>query len=369
VTRQRTAVGPGVPADQVSSEHRLRQLAGGAGSLLVVVGVFWYVLPQFTDVSDVWRSIRSMTALEASTLTLVAGLNLASYGLVMTATMPGLTYRQAMVVAESSTALSNTLPAGAAVGVATSAAMYSSWGFSRSRITVSLMVSGLWNNLAKLGLPVVALAGLALGGGVSTGRVLAAGAGVAGLLGAGAVLFAVLHTQATSVRTGLIAGRLVSALRRPFGLGPVQGWEHATAKFRHRTVLLLRARWRWLTVTVLVSHLLLFAVLLLALRHVGVSQDEVGWVEVLAVFAFARLVTAVPVTPGGIGLVEVALVAGLVAAGGDRVEVVAAVLVFRALTYVLPIPLGLAAWLFWRRSHAWRRPAGAAPRTELVPET
>jgi uncharacterized membrane protein YbhN (UPF0104 family) len=247
--------------------------------------------------------------------------------------------------------------------------MYSSWGFSRSRITVSLLVSGVWNNFAKLALPVVALAGLALGGGVSAGRLLAAAAGVLGLVGAGAVLFAVLHTEGTSVRTGQVAGRLVSALRRPFGLGPVQGWEHATAKFRRRTVLLLRARWRWLTCTVLASHLLLFAVLLLALRYVGVSQDEVGWAEVLAVFAFARLVTAVPLTPGGIGIVEVALVAGLVAAGGDRVEVVAAVLVFRALTYVLPIPLGLATWLFWRRNRSWRRAPGAAPRTELVPET
>ena len=369
MTRQHAPVGPAERAAHVPSRYRLRQLAGGAVSLLVVVGVFWYFLPQFADVSEVWQSIRSMTALEASTLAVAAVLNLASYGWVMIVTMPGLTYPQAMVVTESSTALSNTLPAGSAVGIATSAAMYSSWGFSRSRITVSLLVSGLWNNFAKLALPVVALAGLAVAGGVSAGRLLAAAAGVAGLVGAGVVLFAVLHTEATSVRTGRVAGRLVSALRRPLGLGPVQGWEHATAKFRRRTVLLLRARWRQLTIAVLVSHLLLFAVLLLALRYVGVAQDEVGWAEVLAVFAFARLVTAVPLTPGGVGIVDVALVAGLAAAGGDRVEVVAAVLVFRALTYVLPIPLGLATWLYWRRNHTWRRAAGAAPRTDLVPET
>jgi uncharacterized membrane protein YbhN (UPF0104 family) len=34
---------------------------------------------------------------------------------------------------------------------------------------------------------------------------------------------------------------------------------------------------------------------------------EVGWAEVLAVFAFARLATAIPITPGGAGLVEVVL--------------------------------------------------------------
>jgi putative heme transporter len=61
-------------------------------------------------------------------------------------------------------------------------------------------------------------------------------------------------------------------------------------------------------------------------------------------------------------------VAGLVGAGGPRVEVVAGVLVHRVLTYVLPVPLGLATWLFWRRNRSWRRAPGAAPRTHLVPE-
>jgi len=44
------------------------------------------------------------------------------------------------------------------------------------------------------------------------------------------------------------------------------------------------------------------------------------------------------------------------------------VLVFRALTYVLPIPLGAVAYVFWRRNKSWRRPPGGAPRTELVAE-
>ena len=50
------------------------------------------------------------------------------------------------------------------------------------------------------------------------------------------------------------------------GLGP------ATTKFRDRTVLLLHARWHWITLATLVSHLSLFLVLLLALRFVGVGQ-------------------------------------------------------------------------------------------------
>jgi putative heme transporter len=367
VTPQGLTAAPAATAT-AGPERRLRRAAGGVASLLVVVGVFWFFLPQFADLGEVWTSVRGMSGVELTTLAAVAVLNLASYGWVMMATMPGLTFPQAMVVTESSTALSNTLPGGAAVGIATSAAMFSSWGFSRSRITVSLLVSGLWNNFAKLGLPVAALACLALQGGASPSRVLAAALGVAGIVAAGALLAGVLRTEAGAVRIGRVAARTASAVLRTFGRPPVSGWEQATTKFRRRTVLLLRARWLQLTAVSLLSHLLLFAVLLLALRNVGVAQAEVGWAEVLAVFAFARLVTAVPVTPGGVGIVELALIAGLVAAGGPRVEVVAAVLVFRALTYVLPIPLGLATWVLWRRNRSWRRAPGAAPRTDPVPE-
>jgi uncharacterized protein (TIRG00374 family) len=149
----------------------------------------------------------------------------------------------------------------------------------------------------------------------------------------------------------------------------VHGWDLATVKFRQRTQLLIRARWIYITAVTLVSHLSLFFVLLLALRHIGVSEKEVSWVEALAVFAFARLLTAIPLTPGGVGLVDVALIAGLANAGGARAEVAAAVLVYRALTYVLPIPVGLACYLFWKRNHSWRRAPGAAPRTDLVPES
>jgi uncharacterized membrane protein YbhN (UPF0104 family) len=48
--------------------------------------------------------------------------------------------------------------------------------------------------------------------------------------------------------------------------------------------------------------------------------------------AFIRLVSALPITPGGLGVVELGLTAALIAAGGDRAEVVAGVLVYRALT-------------------------------------
>ena len=79
--------------------------------------------------------------------------------------------------------------------------------------------------------------------------------------------------------------------------------------------------------------------LLLALRFVGVANDEITWAQVLGVFAFGRLL-AVPITPGGVGIVEVAY-GGLILAGEGHAtvadvfhaQVAAAVLVFRALTF------------------------------------
>lgn len=348
---------------------RRRTVLSAVASLALVVGIFWFFLPQFTSISSVWRSLRTMSATEMGILAVAAAWNLVTYWLVMVSTMPGLTYRQAVVITESSTAVSNTVPAGGAIGIALSFSMYSSWGFSRSRSTVSLLLSGIWNNFAKLGMPVLALALLALSGSPSGGRVAAGLAGVAALVAAIVVFAVMLHSEETAYRTGEWLGGVASSALRTVRRPPVTGWELATAKFRRRTITLLRARWHWLTLTTLVSHFSLYFVLLLALRNVGVSQADVGWAEVLAVFSFARLLTAIPLTPGGLGIVEVALITGLSAAGGARAQVAAAVLIFRALTYVLPIPFGLLTYIFWRRNTSWRRAPGTAPRTSLVPES
>jgi uncharacterized protein (TIRG00374 family) len=119
----------------------------------------------------------------------------------------------------------------------------------------------------------------------------------------------------------------------------------------------LAGRWHWLTVSAIVSHLSLYVVLLIALRHVGVSEAEVSWIRVLAAFAFVRLISALPITPGGLGVVELGYAAALSIGVDDttRAQIVAAILVFRFITYFLPIPFGTASYLIWRRNTSWRR--------------
>jgi uncharacterized protein (TIRG00374 family) len=357
------------PARPKKTRPWWRRLIGPLFSVALLVAVFVWFLPKFTSVADVWTSVRAMTWVEVSVLLLAAVWNLATYQFVVVSTMPGLTFRQATVATETTTAVSNTVLGGAAIALGLTYAMNSSWGFSRSRTSVSLLVSGLFNNFAKLGLPVLALALLAFSSTPTTSRIFGGLAGVAGLLLAVVALWLLLRSRESAAQLGRVCGRAASAILRPFGRPPVQGWDKATTKFRDRTALLLHARWHWITLATLVSHLSLFVVLLLALRFVGVGAEQVSWAEALAVFAFARLLTAIPFTPGGLGVVELALITGLSAAGGARADVAAAVLIFRALTYVLPIPIGLVTYIIWRRKRSWRREPNSAPRTELVPET
>src|SRR3954453_19020344 len=346
-----------------------RRVLGPALSLVLIGAVFFWFLPQFTSLSAVWDSVQDMTAMQIGLLALATVWNLATYQFVMVTTTPGMKLRQAEVSTQTTTAVSNTVVGGAAIALGLTYSMKSSWGFSRSRTSVSLLTSGLWNNFAKLGLPVIALALLAVTAPPTPGRLLAGALGVAGLVVALVGLWLVLRSRQSAARVGVLLGRWFSVLLRVVHRPPVRGWDQALTKFRDRTVLLLRARWYWLTLATVVSHLSLFLVLLLCLRFCGVSAAQVGWIEALAVYSFARLLTAIPFTPGGLGIIEFALIAGLSAAGGTRSAVAAGGLVFRILTYVLPIPVGVLTYVFWQRNRSWRRPPNSAPRTDLVPET
>lgn len=332
-----------------------RQVLQTAFSAALVIAIFFFVLPQVADFDEVWAEIRAMTWLELTELLAVALWNLATYWFLWLAVLPGITLPQAAVSTEASTAVANTVPGGSYLAVALNYSMIHSWGFRRSVVTLGLLISGVWNNFAKLTIPVLALVALALQGEASAGRLVAAALGLAALVAAIVVFGLMLRTEAAAGRVGLLASRVAAAPLKLIRRLPPVGWDVAVIRFREKTIGLLRTRWQWITLATVVGHLSLFLVLLVALRNIGVSEDEVSWAEALAVFAFTRLVTAIPLTPGGLGVVELAMTAGLVEAGGNREQVVAAVLVYRFLTYVLPIPLGVVSYVFWRRNTSWRR--------------
>jgi putative heme transporter len=349
--------GQEVKAVKRSSPARMALKVGV--SLVLVVGIFYYLLTGI-ELGQVWAEIQAMTWREDLLLGVIAVWNLATYAFVWMSVTPGLGFWRAMVMTQATTAVTNTVPGGSAIGVAMTYMMLGGWGYSRSRTSVAVLVSGVWNAFAKLGLPVLALALVALQGGASGARVVAALLGIGGLVAAVVVFALLLRSEQMAERFGVLAGQAASRLRRLIRRPPVHGWEVATVKFRARTLELLEHGWVPITVATLVSHLSLYLVLLTTLRAVGVSDAEVSWAEVLAVFAFARLATAIPFTPGGAGVVEAVLIGLLVAAGGDREQVTAAVLVYRALTWALPILVGVACYLWWRRQRSFTQ-SEAAP--------
>jgi uncharacterized protein (TIRG00374 family) len=281
--------------------------------------------------------------------------NLFTYWLANMAALPGLRLGQAAVVTQTTTSVANTIPAGGAVAVGLTYSILSSWGFDAQAITLYIGVTGVWNILMKLALPVVSLALLAITGQAAPALVVAALIGLAVLIVAVSLFALALWKKEFARRIGDGIGRFVSWFLRPFRKGPITTWGEQAVAFRKRTIVLVEKRWLWITLTTVMSQLALWFVLLLCLRHVGISEQEVSTLQTLAVFAFGRLLAAVPITPGGVGFVELGYIGGLTAAGGNEAEVVAAVLMFRVLTYGIQIPLGGFTYVIWRMKKSWRR--------------
>jgi uncharacterized membrane protein YbhN (UPF0104 family) len=320
-----------------------------------VVGIIYFgLLPKQVDVAAVWATLRAMTWLELVTLLAVAVWNLGSYLLPQLVALPGLSLRQAVLESHTSTAVGNLLPAGQAVALGVTWRFYSSYGFGRPAITLSLLVQGAWNNFVKLAMPVVALGLLVLSRRAAGELAPVAMVGVAVLAVALTGFVLSLSSERRAWRIGAALATLAVLPRRVAGRVARPPWPEAAVRFRAQAISLLGPRWHWLTLTTLVSHLSLFLVLLLALRHVGVADSQVSWVEALAAFALVRLLAAVPITPGGLGVVELGLATALVLAGGDKAQVVAAVLVFRVLSFLLPIPIGGVTYWLWRRAEGRR---------------
>jgi putative heme transporter len=341
----------------------------GALSAALIVAAFGFALPRFASYHSVWASLQAMTWPYALLIGVVAAASLASYWFGICAVLPSLRLREAAVVNLSSNAVANTLPAGGALGMGVSWAMLSSWGVGTEEYVLYTLLSGIWNVFAKLGLPVLALLALLTISRPDAVLISSAAVGL-GLLGAlAAGLGLLLHSEQFAHRADLVlqrAAAIACRLARRRAPSRIAG---SLTGFRSRAAGRLRARGWWITVTTAAANIILWLVLLACLRGTGLSQAQVSWQTSLAAYAFVRLVTVLPLTPGGLGITELGLVGVLAAGAGPResAQVTAAVLLYRAVTYLPPIPLGAAAFLVWRHAPARIHPVpvGAGPASTL----
>ncbi len=320
-------------------------------SALVVALVFGVALPRLVDYADVWSAATAFDRRWLVPLLFAAAFNLIAPSTAQVVALPGLRFGRAVQADWASSALVNVAPLGSAMALGLTWTMYRRWGLGRGDIGRAAVLTGLWDLMFKLLTPGLALVWLATEQPIE-GRLLeAALVGVVLFVAGSLVVATVMGHPAPAVRIGRLVGRLP---RLPDDLGD------RLADAREDTIDLVRSRWRALTVWTVLGHLNLAGLLLVCLRGVGIDGTGLTPAAVFAAFTFGRLVTALPITPGGLGILELGLVAALTFTGsfGPQAptdQLVAAVLVFRVLSFILPIPLGLAAWLVWAR----RNRAGA----------
>ena len=120
-----------------------------------------------------------------------------------------------------------------------------------------------------------------------------------------------------------------------------------------------------LTLATAAGQLSVFAVLVVCLRTLGITAGQITLTEAFAGWTFVRLLGSLPITPGGLGVVELGLTGALVGFGGPNDAVVAAVLLYRVITIVPTLVLGLVAGALWRRLRPEQ--AAAAETSSGVP--
>lgn len=319
-----------------------------AAGIAVVVVAFALVLPRLADYGEVWREVKTLDARSLALLAVVTAVNLATFAPSWMAALPGLGFWRAFVSTQASTASTYVAPGGAAVGIAASLVLLRKWGYRTSEVALAAALTGIWNQLVLLAFPALALGLLTLTGGQHP---LLRTVGLLGLVGfavALVVFVCALASNRLARRAGTWAWRAARRLARVARRREIRWDVETIVQFRRRTAALLSRRWHVLTLATLVGQLSVFAVLLTCLRTLGLTGSEVSLVEAFAAWTLIRLLGSLPLTPGGIGIVEVGLTGLLVGFGGSDAEVVAAVLLYRLLTIVPTLALGVGLGSTWR---------------------
>ena len=322
----------------------------GAAGAVLIVATFAYFLPKIADYRDVWGVVKGLSWEWIAALLAATALNILTFAPPWLVLLPGLRFLPTLMMTQAATALSIVVPGGAAVGIAGAYGMLRSRGYPSSQVARSVTLVSVWNQLANLAYPILALFFLTATGAETAVLATAAFVGVAilGIAVAGLVL--VLYSSRAAEEIGDAAAQGANWVLGKFRRGPVAWGGREFERFRGEAAGLVRRRWHLLTLATLAGSLTVFAVLLESLRALDVPASELSAGEAFAAWALAPILGSIPITPGGIGVVELSLTATLIGFGGNNTGVVAAVLVYRFLTMVPTIALGLVGAATWRRS-------------------
>jgi uncharacterized membrane protein YbhN (UPF0104 family) len=335
-----------LPRWRPSARQVIQALLGFALAVVLLVwGLPFFVGTTWVEVFDKLRQIGPGTALQLLAV-MISGLWL--YTFVLTGSLPGLSHPKALILNVSSSSVGNLLPGGGAAGVAATYGMCRSWGFSRRDISTSVIVTGVWNVLGRVALPVIGTGALLTGasklpGPVVRGGAIGAAVGVA-LLGS---FIAVIMSARAATFVGRGLDKALNPLWRRSAAGRGQSIDELVHDLRGRLNAVVRSGWPSMTFGLCgffgVYYLLFWFCLDAAHVHVTFSH-------MFAAYAVGRLLSTVGFTPGGIGVTEPLTAAVLIGFGADPAAATAGVVLFSIYVHLLEIPLGAIGWVVWGMS-------------------
>jgi putative heme transporter len=332
-----------------------KRLAFGLVALLVIGLSFGFVLPQLAPYAQVGHQLGRVSPGWVAALFGALGANIGTFTLPWMVALPGLGFLRAVAVTQISTAFTLLAPGGAPAGIAVSYAVLRSSGYTTADVSRAVALTGIWNQLSTFVFPIAGFALLAAAGTRDSAVAVSALIGVALFAGAGLLLFAVLASERLARAAADRAGAAFAHVAALFGRTPRRTDGEAVVAFRRDSLDLLRHRWHLLTAATLANQLTGYLLLQLALLAVGVGTARVGIAESFTAWSVGRLLSSIPITPAGIGYTEVGLTGLLIAFGGPRPEVVAAVLIYRFLSIAPTVAVGgFAALVLTLRRHVAR---------------
>ena len=328
-----------------------KTIIGGVITLFVLGLVFWGLSKQFGSFAEAWAKIQQMTTIALISLIVVAVVNILVYPFPYQVAIPGLKYRPAFVIRQTSYMMAALVPAGGAVALALQYAMLISYRVPAATATSGIAITSVWSIFMTFLLPVLGVLAISATGKLESAWVWAGVTGALILVAMVVVFALILRSEASATKVGNLAQKIAEPVMRKFGKQTdITG---SILSFREQVVDVVKAKWISLTVTNLAVVFLQFMILFVAVRGVATdSQTSVSFAEIFAAFAISRLGTLIPITPGGLGTVAGALGAMLATFGMNQQDILAAVLVWQVVSLLPQAITGILTLLGWRVQEA-----------------
>jgi uncharacterized membrane protein YbhN (UPF0104 family) len=332
-----------------------RAVIRGALGMALIAGVFAAVVPRIASYGTVAHRLSTVSAPWLAGLAAAALADVLTTALPWRAVLPQLSWIGALGFTQASTAMTLVLPGGAPLGMALSFGLLRRLRVTAGEAGFAVALTGIWSQGMIFLYPLVGAVLVFAAGDLSGSTATIAGASAAAGMLLAAAAFAVLRSPASAHRIGDVAGRLAARVARLFRRDPPDWDGERLVELRRERLSDLRRRWPSLTVATLGNQLTAYLIFELSLRAVGVSLAELPPSEAFLAWAIGRVISSLPLTPGGIGVVELGMIGTLVGFGAPHGHVVAAVLLYRGLIIVPTLLVGAIALLGLHRRPSARK--------------